>query len=102
MKCELSLRAAYLLRIEGYFEISMVSMWVASERAPAIMGMAEASVRGAAPDARDEEPLEELRGLILEAREYYEGQDFPAAMARMRAAGDLLSIHIITLCRGND
>lgn len=97
MKAELSLRVAHLLRIEGYFGIATIAMWAASQRAAAIMGMVEASVRGAAPDARDEELLEELRALIREARQYYEAEDFEAAMARMRSAGDLVSLHVVRL-----
>lgn len=97
MKADLPLRVAHLLRIEGYFGIATIAMWAASQRAAAIMGMVEASVRGAAPEAHDEELLVELRDLIREARQYYVEEDFEAAMARMRTAGDLVSLHIIGL-----
>ncbi len=93
------LRVAHFLRISGYLEYAFVSMW--AERHPeAVMGMAEASVRGAGPggpEGPDEELLGQLRYLIEEAREYHASDDFPAAMARLRVAEDLVTLHIIRL-----
>ncbi len=92
-------RIAHLLRISGYLEYAFVSMW-AERRPQAVMGMAEASVRGAGPggpEGPDEELLAQLRHLIGEAREYHALDDFPAAMARLRVAEDLVALHIIRL-----
>lgn len=72
-------------------------MW-AERRAEIAIGMAEASVRGAGPggpEGPDEELLVRLRALIAEAREYYAADDFPAAMARMRVAENLVALRII-------
>lgn len=92
-----SLRAAHLLRIDGYLDMAMLAMWTATERGPSILGMAGASLRHPGPDDRDEELLERVRALFAEAREYHDLQDFPAMMCRMRVAGDLLSLRIIEI-----
>ena len=95
----LELRVGHLLRISGYLDMAILSMW-ADRRAGIALGMAEASVRGAGPggpEGPEEELLAKLRDLVGEAREYYAGDDFPAAMARMRVAEDLVSLHIIRL-----
>ena len=95
----LELRIGHLLRISGYLEIAVLSMW-AQRRAEVMMGMAEASVKGygpGGPEGPDEELLARIRELIGEAREYHASDDFPAAMARMRVAEDLVSLRIIHL-----
>ncbi len=96
----LDLRVSHLMRIGGYLDYAILSMWTGHQRADVIMGMAEASVRGAGPggpEGPDEDLLARLRGLIGEAREYYESGDFPAAMARMRVAEDLTALQAIRL-----
>ena len=97
----LDLRVGYLMRISGYLDYAILSMW-AQRRAEVVMGMAEASVQGAGPGGAagpDEELLVKLRELTGEAREYYAAEDFPAAMARMRVAEDLVALYIIRLTR---
>jgi hypothetical protein len=96
------LRVGHLLRISGYLEYAFHAMW-AERRPQVVMGMAEASVRDTGPggpEGPDEELLERLRNLIAEAREYHAADDFPAAMARMRVAEDLVALRIIELLRG--
>ncbi len=98
-KVPVGLRVGHLLRINSYLDYAILSMW-AGRRAGVVMGMAEASVRGAGPGGPhgpDEEILARLRDLIGEAREYYATDDFPAAMARMRVAQDLVVLHAIRL-----
>ena len=93
------LRAGHFLRIGSYLDIAILSMW-AERRPQVMMGMAEASVRGYGPggaDGPDEEILVRLRELIVEAREYHARGDFPAAMARMRVAEDLVALHTIRI-----
>jgi hypothetical protein len=98
-KVALELRVGHFLRINSYLGMAILSMW--AERRPQVMiGMAEASVRGAGPgdaEGSDEELLAKLRELIGEAREYHAADDFPAAMARMRVAHDLVALYIIRL-----
>ena len=91
------LRVGHLLRITGYLEIAVLAMWTESPRAHALIGMAEASVRGEGPWAKDEDLLVRLRALVGEARDYYAAKDFPAAMARMRVAQDLVDLRIVAL-----
>ena len=96
----LGLRVGHLSRIGGYLDWAVVGMWAVQRRATIMMGMAEASVRGHGPggaDGPDEELLRRLRALVGEAREYYAQDDFPAAMARMRVAQDLVALRIIAL-----
>ena len=98
-EASLQLRVGHLLRIGSYLDYAILSMWM-RRRAEVVMGMAEASVRGAGPggpDGPDEELLVELRGLIGEAREYYAADNFLAAMARMRVAEDLVALHTIRI-----
>lgn len=90
-------RTAHLLRIGGYLDTAILGMWTANPRADLLIGMAEASVRGEGPDGAEEDLLERLRGLIVEARRYYATNDFPAAMARMRVADDLVALRIVAL-----
>lgn len=92
-----ALRIGHLLRIQGYLSMAILAMWQASPRAAAIMGMARASLRGQGPGGHEEEALETLRALVEEATQYYEEDDFPAAMTRMRVANDLTSFHIVGL-----
>lgn len=91
------LRVGHLMRVTGYLEIAIISMWTGSPRAPVTIGMAEASVRGEGPGGEDGDLLTRLRALVGEAKEYYAAGDFPAAMARMRVAQDLVDLRIITL-----
>lgn len=93
----MALRTGHLLRIQGYLNMAILSMWQASPRAPAIIGMAQASLKGKGPGGHEEEALEALRDLVEEAAEYYEKGDFPSAMTRMRVANDLTSFHIVGL-----
>ncbi|MDQ3922140.1 MAG: hypothetical protein M3248_07330 [Actinomycetota bacterium] len=98
-----NLRVGHLLRINGYLDMAIFSMWAVHERVAVTMGMVEASVRGAGPGGEggpDEEFLAKLRDLIGEAREYYAADDFQAAMARMRVAEDLIALRIIRLAGG--
>lgn len=98
-KASLQLRVGHLLRIEGYLDYAILSMWTRM-RAEVVMGMAEASVQGEGPGGvggPDEKLLVELRALIREAREYHASGDFPAAMARMRVAEDLAAVHTIRI-----
>ena len=93
-------RVGHLLRVTNYLEIAVISMWTASPRTSVMLGMVEASVRGEGLGGKDEDLLEKLRALIGEAKEYYDGGDFPAAMARMRVAHDLVDLRIIALTTG--
>ena len=95
-----SLRVGHLSRIDTYLDWATLSMWLGTKRAPIVIGMAQASMRGhgvGGPDGPDEELLVKLRALVGEAREHYETGDFPAAMARMRVAHDLVSLHVVRL-----
>jgi hypothetical protein len=94
------LRVGHLLRITGYLEIATVVMWMGSPRTDVVLGMAQASVRGEGPGGTDEDLLERLRALVAEAREYYEDGDFPAAMARIHVAQDLVDLRIVALAEG--
>ncbi len=91
------LRIGHLLRVSSYLEIAVISMWTGSPRTVVTIGMVEACLRGEGPGGQDEDLLERLRALVGEARDYYAGDDFPAAMARMRVAEDLVALHIIRL-----
>jgi hypothetical protein len=99
-KASRELRAGHFLRIGSYLDYAILSMW-AGRRPQVVMGMAEASVRGYGPGGAggpDEEILIRLRGLIGEAREYHAAGDFPAAMARMRVAEDLVALYTLRIC----
>ena len=96
-KASTDLRLGHLLRVNGDLEISILAMWMNSPRAKVIIGMAQASLRGEGPGGADEEFFEKLRGLVLEAREFYANDDFPPAMARMRVAHDLVGLKIINV-----
>ena len=65
-----------------------------------MIGMVEASLRGEGPGGKDGVFLERLRPLVAEARDYNASGDFPAAMARMRVAQDMLDLRILVLSRG--
>ena len=99
-KATVELRVGHLLRVSSYVEIAVISLWTGSPRTVVTMGMVEASLRGDGPGGKDEDLLERLRLLVEEARDYYAGDDFPAAMARMRVAQDLLDLRIVVLARG--
>ncbi|CAN5912504.1 hypothetical protein BH23ACT11_BH23ACT11_05320 [soil metagenome] len=92
-----ALRVGHLLRIGTYATMAILGMWQANPRARILMGMAEASVRGKGPGGHDEELLGQMRALISEAIDYYEQNEFPAAMARMRVAHDLAGLHVIEI-----
>lgn len=92
-----AVRTAHLLRINSYMDIAIISMWTMSPRVDVMLGMAEASLRGETPGGRDDKPLQKIRPLVREGREYLADGDFPAAMCRMRVAHDLLALHIIHL-----
>jgi len=92
-----ALRTAHLLRIDSYMDIAILAMWTASPRVDAMLGMAEASLRGGSPGGKDDELIEKLRALVGEGREYMAGGDSNVAMGRMRVAHDLLSLHIIRI-----
>ena len=94
------LRVGHLLRVSSYLEIAIISMWTESARTDLMVGMVEASLRGEAPGGNDGDFLERIRALIGEARDYQASDDFPAAMARMRVAQDLLDLRILVLSRG--
>jgi hypothetical protein len=101
-RATVALRVGHLIRIGSYLDMAILSMWTRNPRALVLMGMAEASVRGAGPGGEDEKLLRKLRDLVAEAREYYAADDFPAAMARMRVADDLVVLHTIRLGGGAD
>jgi hypothetical protein len=99
-RATVDLRVGHLLRVSSYLEIAIVSMWMEGPRTDVMIGMGEASVRGDAPGGKDEDLLERLRMLLAEARGYHASGDFPAAMARMRVAQDLLDLRIVALTGG--
>jgi hypothetical protein len=96
-KANASVRAGHLLRVAGYLDMAILAMWTVNPRADVIMGMAEASVRGEGPAPEDEKLLRRLHALVAEARGYYAEDEFPAAMARMRIADDLVALEIIRI-----
>jgi hypothetical protein len=99
-QARVGLRVGHLLRVSSYLEIAIISMWTESVRTDLMIGMVEASLRGEAPGGKDGAFLERLRALIEEARDYQASGDFPAAMARLRVAQDLLDLRILVLSRG--
>jgi hypothetical protein len=99
-KATLALRAGHLLRVSSYLEIAIISMWTGHPRTDLTIGMVEASIRSEGPGGKDEDLLERIRPLVEEARDYYAGDDFPAAMARMRVAQDLLDLRIVAVTKG--
>jgi len=99
-KATVELRVVHLLRVSSYLEIAVVSLWTGSPRTVLTIGMVEASLRREGPGGKDEDLLERLRALVGEARDYHAGDDFPAAMARMRVAQDLLDLRIVVLAGG--
>ncbi|AHY46315.1 Hypothetical Protein RradSPS_1032 [Rubrobacter radiotolerans] len=88
-------RVAHLLEVSGNLSIAIMALWGNSPRAEAMLGMCEASLRYSGPDRRDDKTLEELRALFSEAREYRKKENFPATMARLRVAYDVVSLAII-------
>ena len=94
-KLDVALRVGHFERIGTYFAMAILSMWQVNPRARIVMGMAQASVRGKGPGGEDEELLEQLRAMVSEAIDFYEKNDFPPSMARMRAAHDLVGLHIV-------
>ncbi len=99
-KTTVGLRAGHLLRVSSYLEIALISMWTGNPRTLVMIGMVEASIRGEGPGGKDEDLLERLRALVEEARSYYAGGDFPAAMARIRVAQDLVDLRVVALTGG--
>ena len=96
-KATVELRIGHLLRVSNYLEIAVISMWTGSPRTVVTIGMVEACLRGEGPGGRDEDLLERLRALVKEARDYNAGDDFPAAMARLRVAQDLVDLRVVVL-----
>jgi len=94
---DIQLRTGHLLRVHGYLNMAILSMWMRSPRADVLIGMAEASARGEGPGGSDEELLEKVRALIRESREYFADDDFPPAIGRMRVAQDLTALSIVRL-----
>jgi hypothetical protein len=90
-------RVGHLLRISGYLDYAIFSMWINNPRADILIGMVEASLQGAGPAEGEEALLDELRPIVTEARAFYASDDFPAAMARMRTAQDIVDLRIVTL-----
>ncbi len=99
-RTRVGLRVGHLLRVSSYLEIAIISMWTESARTDLMIGMVEASLRGEAPGGNDGDFLERLRTLVGEARDYNASGDFPAAMARMRVAQDMLDLRILVLSQG--
>ena len=99
-RIRVGLRVGHLLRVSSYLEIAIISMWTESARTDLMIGMVEASLRGEAPGGNDGDFLERVRALVGEARDYNLSGDFPAAMARMRVAQDMLDLRILVLSRG--
>jgi hypothetical protein len=99
-KATVGARVGHLLRITGYLEIAIICMWTHNPRTLLTIGMVEASLRGEGPGGKDEDLLERLRALVEEARDYFAGDDFPAAMARMRVAQDLVDLRIVAIGGG--
>lgn len=92
-----SVRVGHLLRVSSYLDGAISSMWMPNPRSEMLVGMARASLREQSPGAKDEDFLEGVRNLMEEAITYRAEGDFPAAMARMRVAQDLLALRIIQL-----
>ena len=92
-----ALRTGHLLRISGYIDTAVLSMWMQTPRARIMIGMSQVSVRGAGPGGGDEDLLEKLRTLIDEAAAYYADDDFPSAMGRMRVAHDMVDLRVIQI-----
>ncbi|MGI8650945.1 MAG: hypothetical protein ACR2KW_11315 [Rubrobacter sp.] len=88
-------RVAHLMRVSGNLSIAIMALWGNSPRAEAMLGMCEASLRWDGPDPRDSETLDSLRNLFSEAVEYRAAEDFPATMARLRVAYDMVSLATI-------
>ena len=92
-----SLRVAHLLRVGSYLDGAIAALWMPNRRTESLLAMARASLREESPGGKDEDFLEEIRALLEEAVAYRGKGDFPAAMARMRVAQDLISLRIIQL-----
>ena len=99
-KATVGVRVGHLLRVTGYLEIAIICMWTHNPRTLLTIGMVEASLRGEGPGGKEEDLLKWLRALVREACDYYAGDDFEAAMARMRVAQDLVDLRIIALAGG--
>jgi hypothetical protein len=93
-------RTAHLLAVSANLNMATISLWSQSPRAASILGMFEASIRWPAPGGHDEDLLERLRDLFEEAKKFHAREDFPAMMARLRVAYDLVSIRIIEISGG--
>jgi hypothetical protein len=96
-RADVALRTAHLLRIDSYMGIAINAMWTSSPRVDAMIGMAEASLRGESPGGKDDETLAKVRDLVREGRAYLAGGETSVALGRMRVAQDLLALHIIRL-----
>lgn len=96
-KAAAEVRTGHLLRVGSYMDIAVISMWGGSPRVPVLLGMVAAGLRGEGPGGGDEDLLARLRPIVEEARGFYDADDFPAAMSRMRVANDLLDLRIVAL-----
>ena len=99
-RTDTALRTAHLLRIDGYMNIAINAMWTSSPRVDAMIGMAEASLRGRGPGGKDDETLAKVRDLVREGRAYLAGGETAVALGRMRVAQDILTLHIVRLSDG--
>ena len=99
-RSDLPTRTGHLLRIHSYMDIAILGMWTNNPRVDVLLGMAEASLRGGSPAGVDDDLLSQVRGLVTEGRAYLADGEFPPAMARMRAAQDLLALYLIRLSDG--
>lgn len=99
-RADLPTRTAHLLRIHSYMDIAILGMWTNNPRVDVLLGMAEGSLRGDSPANMDDDLLSQVRDLVGEARGYLADGEFPAAMARMRVAHDLLALYLIRLSDG--
>ena len=99
-RSDLATRTAHLLRVHSYMDIAILGMWTNNPRVDVLLGMAEGSLRGGSPAGMDDDLLSQVRDLVGEGRGYLSDDEFPAAMARMRVAQDLLALYLIRLGDG--
>lgn len=99
-RSDLPVRTAHLLRIHSYMDIAILGMWTNNARVDVLLGMAEGSLRGESPAGMDDGLVSQVRDLVAEGRAYLRDDEFPAALARMRVAQDLLALYLIRLSDG--
>jgi hypothetical protein len=96
----LGLRVGHLSRVSSYLDWATLGMWAVQRRATVMMGMAEASLRHPGPGGGERprrRPPPAPQGPRRRGASVPRADDFPAAMARMRVAQDLVSLRIIAL-----